>query len=111
MIANQKKNEDTFIDVPETDGRINIVGKVVSTRWETFYTGYNRGHEVMKGMIIVETPEGNWKTWGTIPSNLVNSDQEVSGSTISFDAKVQISNKDKKMSFFSRPTNGKFVEV
>jgi hypothetical protein len=116
-IADQKKQRDeqVFISVPIEDGRQTVVGKVVSAKWTMVGTSWNPV-DVLKAMIIVDTPEGQWKTWGTIPASItdkfpIDTAANIKGSMVQFDAKLKLATNDNTMSFYSRPTKGKLLEV
>lgn len=115
QVADKKAQEDSMIDVPRIAGRQTITGKVVATKWDTVYYGYNSGTTQLKGLIIVDTPEGQWKTWGTISESIcesfpIDTAENIKGVTIQFDAKVKVAPNDSKMSFFSRPSKGTVVK-
>ena len=123
QVRDKKAQEESFIEVPRIAGRQTIVGKVVAAKWVEASYGYGAYTSDLKGLVIVDTPEGQWKTWGTIPNSIVDdivaedgySDIEggvkeaIKGRTIQFDARVKVAPNDPKMSFFSRPSKG--VEV
>lgn len=125
-IADQelRKASETFVNVPVEAGRQTIVGKVVSAKWVDSYYGHNQTSD-LKGLIVVETPEGNWKTWGTIPGDICDEvvkmdsysgfedgvKEAIIGMMIQFDARVKVADNDSSMSFFSRPSKGSILEV
>lgn len=119
--VNERKNaretqEANMINVPTsvTVGRVKITGKIVATKVVDQTFGYNTT-SVIKGLIMVDTPEGQWKTWGTIPDSLLTVDgswvnhETVRGKTVTFMARVSIADNDPKMSFFSRPSKAEVV--
>lgn len=83
--------------VPQTDERIKVVGKVLSTRLDE--TPYGS----VRKMLVQH--ESGYKVWGSVPSGLDVS----TGATIEFIAAVKRSNDDAKFGFFSRPTKASIV--
>lgn len=115
QIANREKNRLELIDIP-APGRQTIIGKIVSTKWKQYQFGYNRATEVLQGLIIVSSPKGKWKTWGTISNKFKNLlgeydsfEKEMLNKIVQFDAVVSVAENDPKMSFFSRPTKVKII--
>ena len=118
----EERANENWLPVPVENGRQTIVGKVVHHKWNTMCVAYNTFVSQLKALIIIETPEGKWKTWGTIPQSIIDElpdpglgewedvGQLLRGKTIQFDAKLKVSNDDPAMSFFSRPSKGKIVE-
>lgn len=115
QVRDREAQAEVMIDVPRIAGRQTIVGKVVAAKWDTAYYGYNAASTQLKVLVIVDTPEGQWKTWGTCPEsiyeNTTDSAQWIKGRMIQFDARVKVAPNDPKMSFFSRPSKGSLVEV
>jgi hypothetical protein len=89
--------------VPDTDTRINIEGRVISTRWQESDFGSQ-----LKGLVECETPEGFFRLWGTVPSSL-GGVSDLKGCRVRFSAKVQRSDKDDSFGFWSRPTKAEVV--
>lgn len=115
QVERATKQEQEFINVPRIAGRQTIIGKVVATKYSDFYIGYGQYRGSVKGLFIVDTPQGQWKTWGTISDTLfdgVNGAYQdfIKGKTIQFDAVVKVADNDPKMSFFSRPSKASIVE-
>lgn len=114
-IADQIKERkaQTFIPVPVGAGRQTIMGKIVAARWEGFGPDWMNA-SALKAMVVVDTPEGQWKTWGTIPESVYEGKSNVldwiKGSKVQFTARVKVADNDPTMSFFSRPTNGILLE-
>ena len=122
QIEDQKKQEQEFIDVP-TAGRQDITGTVVAGRWEDSYYGYTT-QSSFKALILVDTPEGQWKTWGTIPTSITDEIvseenygdfdrgviEAIKNRKVTLTATVKIAPNDSKMSFFSRPSKGKLLK-
>lgn len=114
-LHNEAKNPETaekFIPVPSNvfEGRVRVEGTIVSTKVVQDFYGQNT-----KMLVKVSTPEGAWKTWGTVPSNLDcwdmdNNYSAAKGNVIAFDAKFKKSDRDNTFSFFSRPTKAVVVK-
>jgi hypothetical protein len=101
---------------PLAEGRREITGTIVSTKW---VEGFG-GDDVMK--MLVEEADGN-RVYGTVPSYLKeiaegpwSAEQgyyapvELKGLTITFKAQVERSSKDEHFGFFKRPTGTKVIE-
>lgn len=90
------------VDVPVTDERLCIVGTVLSTKYvETDFGGF------LKMLIKVETEDGVYKLWGTVPSKLTVS----RGDIVRFNARLEVSRDDKSFGFFSRPTKAEVLDT
>ncbi len=83
--------------VPVTDARINITGEILCIKSQDSFYG-----TVLK--MLVRAPQG-FKVWGSYPMSL----DANKGDTISFIAKVDVSDKDDKFGFFKRPTKAIIV--
>ena len=89
--------------VPVTDERIEIQGTVLKTVWRDHDFGSS-----LKMLLLVETPEGAFKLWGSTPKALGRPDN---GTKVRFMAKVEVSQDDPSFGFWSRPTKAQEVEV
>ena len=88
--------------VPVTAERVEITGTVLSTRTEESPYG------TVTKMLVQHT--AGYKLWGTAPNIILAADgSSIKGSTVSFSARVQRSDKDEKFGFFSRPTKARIV--
>ena len=89
-----------------------VEGKVVSLKGRETQFGF-----VQKMTVKVDTPDGVWLTWGTLPSALeaetawsedkrqwVTVEGAEVGATVRFDARLSVSDSDESFTFFSRPT-------
>lgn len=86
--------------VPATGGRQQVTGKVVSTRWDApMYPG---GTATKKMLLDC----GGYRLWGTAPSG---HGIEV-GDTVSFQARLEVSDDDESFGFFKRPTRTEVTE-
>lgn len=98
-----ENSEITWIEAPE--GRQQITGTVLSAR-------VDEGHYGMtyKMLVKIETEDGSWKTWGTIPKSITDaayfSVKDLKGCTVTFTGTVKRSDRDADFSFFSRPVKG-----
>jgi len=115
--AAKERAEEIAIDIPtEFIGkRTRIIGRVVSTKWKDSDYGFS-----LKMLLAVPFNGGEFKLWGTVPSAIVNATEDafaeqarredadpviyLKGASISFDAKVEVSQNDAGFGFFSRPT-------
>jgi len=80
------------------EGRIEICGRVVSTKWVENNFSYHGG-SVLK--IVVRDNRG-FKVWGTCPSAIASDVEK--GTKVTFTATVTKSDKDEDFGFFKRPT-------
>ena len=92
------------IDVPDHDERVRISGQILTVKT---VDGFAYGTFVDKILLRVETPEGHFKLWGTLPSKLMSADR---GDVIAFTARMERSEKDSGFGFYKRPTKCEIVE-
>jgi ribosome-binding protein aMBF1 (putative translation factor) len=86
--------------VPEGKGLV-IEGEVLSTKWQdSDYGG------ALKMLVGVDTPDGAYKVWGTVPSKITVE----RGDIVRLTANVTRSSKDADFGFFSRPRLASIVE-
>ena len=90
------------VPVPETTGRVEIVGEVLAVKWQESNYGGS-----LKMLVEVEHDGGAYRLWGSVPSAI---DPET-GDRVSFTAKVERSSRDESFGFFKRPTKAELVEV
>ena len=96
---------------PCPEGRVTVVGEVVSVKWQDTIYGSTR-------KMLVKSEEG-FTIWGTVPSNvkvpMVLGEDGPSGiekgDKIQFSAKLSPSEDDNKFGFFSRPTKAEILKV
>jgi hypothetical protein len=89
---------EVLVDVPE--GRLTIVGEVLTTKWvENDFGG------TLKMLVKVTTPAGIYKVWGTVPGS-ISVDR---GDHVSFSA--QVTQKETGFGFYSRPTKALVTQV
>lgn len=92
--AIRKAAQETELHVPAPEGRVAFEGIVVSKRVHESDFG-----DCLKMTIKVQTPEGSWLAWGTVPSSM---NPEV-GQTVRIKATL-VQSKDKAhFAFFKRP--------
>ena len=101
--ANAPKVEEKHVPVPSTDERIQIEGEAISVKWVEDY--YN-DHGTQKMTVKVNTPNGSWLCYGSVPTAVENLER---GQTVRFMAKVEQGNKDEHFGFFKRPTKAEIV--
>lgn len=99
IIADLVAKAQATPEVPE--GRCNITGVVMSTKWVEVAAGYNTSY-TLKGLIL---DDRGFKVWGTIPRSLTEqfSDADLKGLRISFAATCS-RGSEKGFGFYSRPT-------
>lgn len=95
---------------PVTPGRYTVTGTVVSAKWKSTQFGLTL-------KMVVKLEDGA-KVWGTVPKDILRELPEVTdaeyygepdesaliGAEVSFDATVEVSDKDETFGFFKRPT-------
>lgn len=88
-----------------TEGKREIEGEIVSTKWHDSQYGTTP-------KMVVRLDDGN-KLWGTIPAEIedkAEGDLEtLVGLRIFIVATVKVSDRDPHFGFFSRPRNGKLL--
>jgi len=127
-IANEIRNPkpgEAKVAAPVTSDRVLIRGTVVSLKEvEAPAFGYRPRYAetdtILKMVVRVQTPEGSWAAWGTVPSALAservtNAAGETvgyvaiqKGDVVEFSAKLQ-PGREASFAFFSRPTKARFV--
>lgn len=114
--AEEAEERGPVDDVPE--GRVEIVGTVISHRWDEGY--YGSTHKM-----LVEAEEGRWRVWGSVPSKIDDeiyttqfneegwpiSGGTLEGSKVSFTASVEPSKDDSTFGFYKRPTKPVLIEA
>lgn len=89
--------------IPVPVGSQQIEGTVLAMRFQESQWG-----GTVKMLVEVETPAGNYKVWGTVPSALGDLDR---GAKIRFKATCEQSSDDTSFGFFSRPTKAELLEA
>lgn len=90
-------------------GRVTFTGKVVSAK---YYTGAYGSQ--LKATIKVETPEGRWMCFGSVPTGVlqdVSPNGNLKGSVVSITATVIPKEDDPTFANFKRPTKGEALSV
>lgn len=81
------------------EGRQEVVGTVVSTKWvDNDFGGSLK--------MLVELEDGN-RLWGTVPSSLSG---VLLDAKVAFTAKLEVSDNDEHFGFFSRPTKARLLD-
>lgn len=95
--------EPVEIKVPVVVGKVQITGKVLSTKWvENDFGGSLK--------MLVRDDRG-FKVWGTVPAALIpNSDVNPVGQEVIFSATVEASRDDDSFGFFKRPTKASYIQ-
>jgi hypothetical protein len=116
-----KMNQETFVPAPSFNGRTEVVGTVLATKSQDAHYGYSRfgACVVYKMLVSIETENGNYKAWGSVPKgvltdldSLLNQTAEVKelrGRKVAFEATFKVADNDPTMTFFSRPSNGTLI--
>lgn len=92
------------IPVPDDGERRTVEGIVFSVKWQEDRFAY--GGESQKMGVTVETDDGDYRIWGSVPSALYRVER---GDRVRFAAKLQRSDKDESFGFFKRPTKPTYV--
>ncbi|MCL5445713.1 MAG: hypothetical protein M1121_06650 [Actinobacteria bacterium] len=110
--------------IPVPVGAQQIEGTVRGMRYQESQWG-----GAVKMLVEVQTPDGNYKVWGTLPSALrglyriehgpllANGSHDVShhpvgvGAKVRFNATCEQSSEDTSFGFFSRPTKAELLEA
>lgn len=98
----RKLAEATIERGPVPTGRIEITGKVLTTKW---VEGFAYNQSTLK--MLVELENGS-KVWGTVPSRINDLER---GDTVTFTATVEASNDDASFGFFKRPTGAQLTKA
>jgi hypothetical protein len=122
-IADQVKNDrNNWVNAPKFAGRVEVVAKVLSIKEEEFWINRWNRSIVYKAMMSVQlAPNRSYKTWGTIPWEVVHNLLEnngneplsidaIKGKTVKFQARFKVSDNDPTMTFYSRPSKFTFVD-
>lgn len=114
--AEPKPEPEQHVAVPVEDGRQRVEGEVVSVKLRSGAYG-----DAWKMTVKVETPDGSWLVWGTVPRVLedlamdawkaanVGEDRDpglydlLKGRRVAFDAKLTVG-REEHFAFFKRPT-------
>jgi len=97
-----KADEPPAAEVPDTDERITVRGKVLNTKWV-----YSQFGSTEKMLVEVTTDAGVYRLWGTIPSAIAEADR---GDMVEFTATITRSHDDGSFGFFKRPTKPAILE-
>lgn len=99
-IRRQAEREQDAIEhpaAPVVEGRINITGTILVTKWQDSDYGGS-----LKMMV---RDDRGFRVWGTVPSKLTVE----KGDRVTFTATVEASRDDETFGFFKRPTQAKVV--
>jgi hypothetical protein len=100
-IAEPIPEAERHVDAPE--GRLEVTGRVVSVRDHTSDYGIT-----WKMVVKVETPDGTWLAWGTVPASILADSKGpitdwLKGRTVTFTGTLKRGD-DAHFAFFKRPT-------
>lgn len=111
--AAKKVEEDANkCDAPVSDERIEVEGTVVTTKYQSSQFG-----ETLKMLLVVETAEGTWRAWGSVPTALTEIKDDdgqykpVKGMRVIIRAKFERSKDDASFAFFKRPSLRKVIDM
>lgn len=131
LAAESRRPVERHVPVPIQDGRQRVEGRIVSVKYHDSPYGV-----ALKTTVKVETPEGSWLVWGTLPRSIEDGANEawrdqhapvgpdgvrpqhfvpevkvlLTGATIAFEAALK-PGRDAHFALFSRPTKGRVVEL
>lgn len=90
-------------------GRLLVRGVIQKVDSRPGYTSWSG--PTWKMTVRVETPEGNWRCWGTIPNSVWGelSAEQLKGRTIEFTATLEAGETDPAFAFFKRPSGARLV--
>jgi hypothetical protein len=107
---NEKQIEKTAQaerQIPVVTGRHEITGKVLTIKT---VEGFRYDQETWKMLLLVDTPEGTYKLWGSIPASILL--DTVPGAEVTFTATVEnAKGDDTSFGIFKRPTKATIKEV
>jgi len=86
---------------PVEAGRIEITGKVVSTKW---VDGYGPRARAVKKMVVLD--DRGFRVYGTVPAAIGGVER---GERVAFTATVEASDDDETFGFFKRPTKARIA--
>lgn len=92
-------------------GRVEVQGVLASVKWRESQFG-----GAWKAVVVVETPEGSWRAWGTLPAAVVDAALEAGlavdalrGRLVRFTATVEPSTDEADFGFFKRPSKAELL--
>ena len=99
----EEQPKEKHVPAPISEKRQRIEGKIIKVKWhESVYGG---AHKIT---VKVETPDGSWFAWGTLPGAISEATDlaalDLRGATVVFDAKLVRSDDSEHFAFFKRPT-------
>lgn len=97
-VIKQQMEREAMTPAPE--GRLQVTGEVLSTKYTESYYG------TQFKMLVKD--DRNFKVWSTIPSSICEDIEK--GSRITFTATLEQSDDDESFAFAKRPTKASFVQ-
>lgn len=98
----QRKYEEMKANDPDptpvVEGRIDIAGKVLSTKWQESLYG-----DTLKMLVL---DDRGFKVWGTVPAAI---DDVERGNRVAFTASVERSDDDETFGFYKRPVKAELI--
>jgi hypothetical protein len=95
--ASEPKPVEVNVPAPVSDKRVTFVGTVVSVKLHEGQYG-----ETLKATVKVQTPEGVWLAWGTLPAGCFTGNGSAKGCTVEITAKL-VAGRDPHFVFMKRP--------
>ena len=89
--------------VPAPEGRVDVRGTVVGVKSQESDWG-----TVLKMTVRIETPEGSWLCWVTVPDALFGH-SPLRGAEVAFTATLTRSDRDVHFAFGKRPTKARVI--
>lgn len=86
---------------PVVTGRVEVTGKVVSTKW---VDGYGPRARAVKKMVVLD--DRGFRVYGTVPTAIRGVER---GERVTFTATVEASDDDETFGFFKRPTKAQLA--
>ena len=109
----EERKAQRYVPIPAVEGRMQIVGTVVSVKQYDGHFGPS-----LKMVVRIDTEDGAWMCWGTFPASLEDEAdlawggyQGAPGATVSFEASLKGGGDDEHFGFFKRPSKAKFIGV
>jgi hypothetical protein len=97
------KPAEVLIPAPVGD-KVVVRGRVVGVK--SYESAYG---DQLKMTVKVESPEGVWLAWGSVPSGLLGGDRELRGSLVEFTARLN-PGRDSHFALINRPRLARVIE-
>ena len=94
--AKRAQDDESKVAIPSFEGRTEITGLVLKTDWRDSDWGTTK-----KALLKVTHGDGFFMLWGSVPSAILEVER---GDTVTFTARLSVSDDDESFGFWSRPT-------